>query len=77
MSMSRVDYGLGSPGVTSSESLRLSSVSSADSGQGYSMPSPARVTVTTPTRVAPPPRAEQIVHYKRQKKETGDEVAIL
>ena len=46
--------------MTSSESLRLSSVSSADSGQGYSMPSPVRVTVTTPTRVAPPPRADFI-----------------
>jgi len=58
--MSRVDSGLGLPSMTSSESLRLSSVSSADSGQGYSMPSPVRVTVTTPTRVAPPPRADFI-----------------
>jgi len=57
--MARVDSGLGLPSMTSSESLRLSSVSSADSGQGYSMPSPVRVTVTTPTRVLPP-RADYI-----------------
>jgi len=58
--MARVDSGLGLPSISSSESLRLSSVSSADSGQGYSMSSPVRVTVTTPTRVAPPPRADFI-----------------
>jgi hypothetical protein len=56
--MSRADSGVGLPSMTSAESLRLSSVSSADSG--YSMPSPVRVTVTTPTRVVLPPRADFI-----------------
>jgi len=58
--MSRVDSGLGLPSMTSSESLRLSSVSSADSVPGYPLPSPVRVTVTTPTRVVLPPRADFI-----------------